>query len=158
MLGPLGGTLPELYILAMGGGGVSGLIVDSGALVSCCTEAEWPNYKTEAAARAFNLRSVTGQQIQHFGVKRGVELRGTEGQVMRGDFQVTSCARSVLSVAERARAGNLVVLGPNIANIVTNPSAVASIQKQLPAAAGIDIENVGGQCVLTATEARADIA
>ena len=115
-------------------------------------------HKTDEPVRKLNLRSVTGQAIDHYGVKRGIELMGKGGQTIKGDFQVTSCARLVLSVAERARAGNLVVFGPNMTNIITDPKAVANIQRMIPGAPGIDIETLGGQYVLTATETSTAIA
>ena len=58
----------------------------------------------------------------------------------------------MLLVAVGTKAGSQVVFGPNPAKIVTDPAIVASIERQLREATGINIGMVKGQHVLQATE------
>ena len=125
---PLEGRNVEGYILALTG--TSGrLLVDSGALVSCCSPEDYPAYVCEQSNKEFNLKTVTGDSIKHYGTKKGVELTGQGGEKVVQDFQVTSCARAVLSVSERTNQGQVVVFGPDSSKIVTDSVVVKLIQK-----------------------------
>ena len=113
-------------------------MADSGAFVSCIPK----DYASEVAIESspkLKLKSVLGEQIQHYGVRRNLEFEDCKGDAYRHDFQVTDCMRPILSVRECNNRAELVCFGPHEKRIITDVTAIAKIEQILKQAGGRQI-------------------
>ena len=67
-----------------------------------------------------NLKSVLGEKIQHYGVRKNLGFENGKGDEYRHDFQVTDCTRPILSVRECNQRAELVCFGPHEKRIITD--------------------------------------
>ena len=123
-------------------------MVDSGAFTSCCPK----NYAREVQiekAPPLNLKSVLGESIQHYGVRKNLEFSSSGGkEKYTHDFQVTDCIRPILSVRACNQRAELVCFGPNEKRIITDSDAIAKIEAILRKASGHQIIGEKGSYVL----------
>ena len=122
-------------------------MVDSGAFTSYCPEDYALEVPIEESPQ-LNLKSVLGEKIQHYGVRRNLGFENSKGEKYHHDFQVTDCMRPILSVRECNQRSELVCFGPHEKRIITDRRAIAKIEQILKQASGHQIVEEKGSYVL----------
>ena len=83
-------------------------------------------------------------------VRSDIHRLGRMG-VSKQDFQVTSCARAVLSVSECTRQGQVVLFCPSMARIITDEDMAKDVEKIVEQARCLEVEIWDGQYGFKAT-------
>ena len=123
-------------------------MVDSGAFTSCCPKNYAREVKIEEAP-PLNLKSVLGESLKHYGVRKNVKFNSSGGEEHYShDFQVTDCMRPILSVRDCNKRAELVCFGPNEKRIITDRDVIDKIEDILRKASGHQIIEEKGSYVL----------
>ena len=88
-------------------------IVDSGSVVSTCPVDYAPSVPTEKVNYSMNLKSVLGESLQHYGIKRNVPFTNRAGGTMSVNLEVTDTKRAILSVHKDCGNGSMIVFTPD---------------------------------------------
>jgi hypothetical protein len=123
-------------------------LVDSGSIIDTCPEEFDPSTETRPPNRCWDIETVTGGSLKHYGFKPNVYLRTKQGIPMKVGFGVTDAKRPILSVKKGAELGSMTIFAPDAAGpgrsmIINDPDAIDEILRVMKRTPGlrIDVEN-----------------
>ena len=115
-------------------------LVDSGSVVSTCPVDCATSVPTEKVHYSMNLKSVLGESLQHYGIKRNVLFTNRTGSTMNVKFEVTDTKRAILSVHGGCGNGSMIVFTPDgKGKIVNDMKCFEQVKLIMASTPGFDI-------------------